>query len=104
MTMRLPILVSRMTASSVRTFQIREFGQKVTGTVKWFNTTKGFGFIEPADKSGDCFVHQTQIKSDGFRSLAEGEIVEFEIVVSEEKGGYVSPTNVSPTLILDLTQ
>ena len=72
--------------------------------MKWFNTTKGFGFIEPADKSGDCFVHQTQIKSDGFRSLAEGEIVEFEIVVSEEKGGYVSPTNVSPTLILDLTQ
>ena len=88
--MRLPILASRMTASSCfRTFQIREFGQKVTGTVKWFNTTKGFGFIEPADKSGDCFVHQTQIKSDGFRSLAEGETVEFEIVISEEKGGYV---------------
>ena len=86
--MRLPILASRMAASSVRTFQIREFGQKVSGTVKWFNTTKGFGFIEPADKSGDCFVHQTQIKSDGFRSLAEGEAVEFEIVISEEKGGY----------------
>ena len=89
MTMRLPILASRMAASSLRTFQVREFGQKVTGTVKWFNTTKGFGFIEPADKSGDCFVHQTQIKSDGFRSLAEGETVEFEIIVSEEKGGYV---------------
>ena len=66
--------------------QTRDFS-KQSGVVKWFNTQKGFGFIEPDDKSGDCFVHQSQIKSAGFRSLAEGEPVEFEIAISEEKGG-----------------
>ncbi|CAB9500240.1 sensitive element-binding protein 1 [Seminavis robusta] len=48
-----------------------------TGTVKWFNTMKGFGFISPTDGSGDVFVHQTAIKSQGFRSLADGEEVEY---------------------------
>ncbi len=41
-----------------------------TGTVKWFDTTKGFGFITPAEGGDDIFVHQTVIKADGFRSLA----------------------------------
>ena len=53
---------------------------RVTGTVKWFNDAKGFGFITPENGSKDCFVHHTAIKSDGFRSLAEGERVEFDIV------------------------
>jgi len=48
------------------------------GTVKWFNDAKGFGFITPADGSKDVFVHQTAITGDGFRSLAEGDKVEFE--------------------------
>uniref|UniRef100_A0A7N0U5X1 CSD domain-containing protein n=1 Tax=Kalanchoe fedtschenkoi TaxID=63787 RepID=A0A7N0U5X1_KALFE len=52
---------------------------KQTGTVKWFNDTKGFGFITPDDGSEDLFVHQSSIKSDGFRSLAEGEKVEFGV-------------------------
>ncbi|MCZ6816145.1 MAG: cold-shock protein [Planctomycetota bacterium] len=47
------------------------------GTVKWFNDTKGFGFIE-AEGGGDVFVHQSDIQSDGFRSLQEGQQVEFE--------------------------
>ena len=47
------------------------------GTVKWFNDTKGFGFIEQ-DGGGDVFVHQSEIRMQGFRTLAEGDRVEFE--------------------------
>jgi CspA family cold shock protein len=50
----------------------------VTGTVKWFNEKKGFGFIQPDDGSDDLFVHHTDIQSDGFRTLQEGQKVEFE--------------------------
>ena len=49
--------------------------QKATGTCKWWNTQKGYGFITPSDGSSEVFVHQTAIQSDGFRSLAEGKIV-----------------------------
>jgi cold shock protein len=50
-----------------------------TGTVKWFNDSKGFGFITPADGSNDVFVHHSSIKSEGFRSLAEGQQVNYEV-------------------------
>ena len=53
---------------------------KKTGHVKWFNESKGFGFITPADGSKDVFVHFSAIKSDGFKTLAEGQQVEFEVV------------------------
>ncbi len=56
-----------------------------SGTVKWFNDTKGFGFIAPDDGGKDVFVHQTEIQTDGFRSLGEGDRVEFE-VVEDSKG------------------
>ncbi len=49
-----------------------------TGTVKWFNTEKGYGFIAPEDGSKDIFVHHTGIEMDGFRKLDEGQRVEFE--------------------------
>jgi CspA family cold shock protein len=49
-----------------------------TGTVKWFNESKGFGFITPSDGSKDVFVHFSAIQSDGFRTLQEGQKVEFE--------------------------
>ena len=50
-----------------------------TGTVKWFNDSKGFGFIAPTDGSKDVFVHFSAIASDGFRSLTEGQQVTFEV-------------------------
>merc|ERR1712119_41227 len=51
---------------------------KATGTCKWFNSTKGFGFITPDDGSEDLFVHQSSLKSDGYRNLAEGEPLEYD--------------------------
>ena len=51
-----------------------------TGTVKWFNPTKGYGFIQPQDGGKDVFVHHTAIAMEGFRTLAEGDSVEFDIV------------------------
>jgi len=54
----------------------------VTGTVKWFNESKGFGFIAPSDGSADVFVHFSAIQGDGFRTLVEGQKVNFDV----EKG------------------
>ena len=51
----------------------------ITGTVKWFNTTKGFGFIAPDDGSKDVFVHISAVQRAGLRGLAEGQKVEFEV-------------------------
>lgn len=51
-----------------------------TGTVKWFNGTKGFGFIQPDDGSGDVFVHISAVQAAGFNGLNEGQKVSYEIV------------------------
>lgn len=51
-----------------------------TGTVKWFNDAKGFGFITLDDGSKDCFVHHSAIQGHGFKSLAEGDRVQFDVV------------------------
>lgn len=53
---------------------------RTSGTVKWFNDAKGFGFIQPEGGDRDCFVHYSSIQADGFKSLAEGDQVEFDLV------------------------
>ena len=55
------------------------------GTVKWFNDSKGFGFIEQEGGGEDVFVHHSAIEAEGYRSLKEGQMVEFEIT-KEQKG------------------
>ncbi|HUG00419.1 MAG TPA: cold-shock protein [Longimicrobiales bacterium] len=55
-----------------------------TGIVKWFNDEKGYGFITPEDGAKDCFVHHSAIQGTGFKSLSEGERVEFDMVQGEK--------------------
>jgi CspA family cold shock protein len=62
-----------------------------TGTVKWFNTTKGFGFIQPDDGSNDIFLHISKLEEKGIRNLSEGQKVSYE---EEENRGKVSATNL----------
>jgi len=57
---------------------------RTTGKVKWFNESKGFGFITPEDGSKDCFVHYSAIQGSGFRTLVEGERVEFDVVQGQK--------------------
>jgi CspA family cold shock protein len=64
-----------------------------TGTVKWFNASKGFGFITPEDGGDDLFVHHSEIKVEGYATLEEDQTVEFE--VGEGKKGPCA-TNVRP--------
>ena len=63
------------------------------GTVKWFNDSKGFGFIAPSDGGNDLFVHMSEIKMDGFKTLKDGQNVEYT-EGSTEKGPCA--TNVVP--------
>jgi CspA family cold shock protein len=58
---------------------------RTAGTVKWFSDQKGFGFITPEGGAKDCFVHHSAIQADGFKSLSEGDRVEFDMV-DEPKG------------------
>ena len=57
-----------------------------TGTVKWFNATKGFGFIQPDDGSKDVFVHISAVERAGMRSLDEGQKISFEVVADRRSG------------------
>jgi cold shock protein len=62
----------------------REVFFMANGTVKWFNDSKGYGFIAPAEGGKDLFVHHTNIVGNGFKTLAEGASVEFERVEGEK--------------------
>jgi Cold shock proteins len=57
-----------------------------TGTVKWFNTDKGYGFLTNDNGGEDVFVHFTAIQADGYKSLQEGQKVSFDVEYDEEKG------------------
>ena len=63
----------------------------VTGTVKWFNDSKGFGFLTRDDGQKDVFVHFSAIQGEGFKSLVEGQKVEFEVVESPKGPGKYNP-------------
>ncbi|MDH3475391.1 MAG: cold-shock protein [Rhodospirillales bacterium] len=63
-----------------------------TGTVKWFNPTKGYGFIEPSDGSKDAFVHISAVERAGLQSLREGQKVEYELVAG--RNGKASAENL----------
>jgi CspA family cold shock protein len=69
-----------------------------TGTVKWFNGEKGFGFIEQSDGGADVFCHFSAINSDGYRSLNEGDEVEFEVEQGQKglQAKNVKVTNAAP--------
>ena len=56
------------------------------GTVKWFNATKGFGFIQPEDGGNDVFVHISAVERAGFRALTEGQRISFELVADKRTG------------------
>jgi cold shock CspA family protein len=68
-------------------------GDKVRGVVKWFDAKKGFGFITPEDGSIDLFVHHSSVHASGFRSLGDGESVEFDVVT--EPNGKTKAINVT---------
>jgi CspA family cold shock protein len=55
-----------------------------TGKVKWFNESKGYGFIEPEGGGRDVFVHFSAIQGDGYKTLSEGQTVEFEVIQGEK--------------------
>ena len=68
---------------------------RTTGRVKWFDNAKGYGFITMEDGSKDCFVHHTAIEGVGFKTLEEGELVEFEVTEGQKGPAAKNVTRVA---------
>jgi cold shock protein len=73
--------------------------ERLKGTVKWFNNARGFGFIGRDDSGTDVFIHYSAMTSEGYKSLAEGDRVEFEIV-QEQKGPQQAKPQASSEVFL----
>src|SRR3712207_9470675 len=87
------IAVVASAPSAFRSAHIPGGKPKATGTVKWFNDDKGFGFIQPDDQGKDLFVHHTGIAGSGFKSLTEGQKVSYD---AEQGPKGPAATNVEP--------
>ncbi|EJF88378.1 hypothetical protein ME1_00697 [Bartonella vinsonii subsp. arupensis OK-94-513] len=61
-----------------------------TGTVKWFNTTKGFGFIQPSDGSADVFVHISAVERSGLNNLNEGQKISYDVLQDRRSGKFAA--------------
>jgi CspA family cold shock protein len=79
LSLRNPLPITEQERSEKGFVRIRELKQMAKGTVKWFNDSKGFGFICPEDGGNDLFVHHSEIQAAGFKSLKEGQAVEYEV-------------------------
>jgi CspA family cold shock protein len=71
--------------AAVMTFVQTKEAMVATGTVKWFNPTKGYGFIQPQDGGKDVFVHISAVERAGLSSLNEGQVVDYELVTNRGK-------------------
>jgi CspA family cold shock protein len=77
----------------VRTSSLQRTSQMATGTVKWFNTTKGYGFIQPDGGSKDVFVHISAVEAAGLRGLVDGQKIQFE-EQADKRSGKMSAVNL----------
>ena len=105
LTQKIPVASTRMRRQAVarpgaapqaapgRVVCVTEEITMAVGTVKWFNATKGYGFIQPADGGADVFVHVTAVQRAGLHSLAEGQRIRFEVVRDR---GKLAADNLGP--------
>ena len=88
------IVITIRDASALRSFNYALKGFiMTTGTVKWFNATKGFGFIQPDNGGEDAFVHVSAVERAGMREIVEGQKVSYELE-RDKKSGKMSATNL----------
>ncbi len=85
--------VRHLGAMRIAPLEVLEEAPMATGTVKWFNSTKGFGFIQPDDGGTDIFVHISAVERAGLRDLREGQKISFE-VVADKRSGKASAENL----------
>lgn len=93
--MRNPVIVRVGALRSLDNQFSQELDMRTTGKVKWFNDAKGFGFITPDGGDKDCFVHYSSIQGSGFKTLAEGEPVEFDLVQGQKGPAAENVTKVA---------